>query len=108
MFFYQPKSNYWCTPAILNLVLSLLTIISLAIYNFSLITISLKILYTVVWTWFLNYLCVQGYSSISWFLVLMPFIFAFFILLFFFDLISNSKYSPSTSSNMSPMATVSK
>ena len=34
----------------------------------------LKILYVVFWTWLLNVLCRNGFKSVSWFLVLLPFI----------------------------------
>jgi len=37
-----------------------------------------KILYIGFWTFVLNYICKAGYKSVSWFLVLLPFL-GFFI-----------------------------
>tara|TARA_A100001011_G_C14320287_1_gene850247 strand:+ start:7363 stop:7881 length:519 start_codon:yes stop_codon:yes gene_type:complete len=39
-----------------------------------------KLLYILIWTWLLNMLCNKGFSSVSWFLVLLPFIAMFMIL----------------------------
>ena len=33
-----------------------------------------EILYIIFWTWLLNVLCKNGFKSVSWFLVLLPFI----------------------------------
>lgn len=40
-----------------------------------------KALYIVFWTWVLNLICKDGQSGIAWFLVLLPFIMFFSILL---------------------------
>ena len=86
-----------CKPAYIYFMLSLLSITILAIQNFgqntvycvgcyscnvtSVISIFLsKALYIVFWTWLLNKLCKMGYSSISWFLVLFPFVLYFVII----------------------------
>jgi uncharacterized membrane protein len=36
-----------------------------------------KIIYILFWTWILNLICKDGHTSISWFLVLIPFILLF-------------------------------
>ena len=36
-----------------------------------------KSIYILVWTWILNKLCSSGYSTVSWLLVLFPFILMF-------------------------------
>jgi hypothetical protein len=41
----------------------------------SMMTVVVKTMFVLLWTWFLNFLCSKGYSGISWFLVLLPFIF---------------------------------
>jgi hypothetical protein len=33
-----------------------------------------QILYVSFWTWFLNYLCKKGLKTLSWFIVLIPFL----------------------------------
>lgn len=40
------------------------------------------ILYVILWTFALNLLCKLGYTGISWFIVLLPFILAVLILTF--------------------------
>jgi hypothetical protein len=41
-----------------------------------------KLIYIFFWTWILNLMCKDGHSEISWFLVLLPFILYFLILVF--------------------------
>lgn len=44
----------------------------------------LKAVYIVFWTWILNIMCNRGYTSIAWFLAILPFIgFAFAIMMLF-------------------------
>lgn len=72
-----------CPPALLYLVLGALSLAYMAtILPFSANLI--KLLFILVWTWFLNFLCLKGYSIVSWVLVLLPFIFivVMFILAF--------------------------
>lgn len=40
-----------------------------------------KILYVLFWTWILNLICKDGHTGISWFLVLIPFILLFSVVL---------------------------
>jgi hypothetical protein len=89
-----------CTPASLYLVLSVIALIvmffqnigsenvyCLGIYECTVSSVSLifiiKILYILFWTWVLNLICRAGYSGVSWFLVLFPFV-LFFILIAIF------------------------
>ena len=63
-----------CTPAKIYFTLAVLSII---ISFFSGVHFSLLIsnlIVTFIWTYFLAFLCRKGYKSISWFLVLAPFI----------------------------------
>ena len=41
----------------------------------------IKIIYILFWTWILNLICKDGYTSVSWFLVLIPFILLFAVVL---------------------------
>jgi len=89
-----------CTPASLYLVLSVIALAvmffqnignenmyCLGVYQCDVSSVSLifiiKILYILFWTWVLNLICRAGYSSVSWFLVLLPFV-LFFILIAMF------------------------
>jgi hypothetical protein len=69
-----------CTPALIYLILSAITILVIFIQQFSVLTIFLKVSFVVVWTWVLNYLCAKGYSGISWIMVLLPYIVMFGVL----------------------------
>jgi len=66
--------SHICTPAMLYLVLSIITILGAMMTDFSVISILVKAIFVLIWTWFLNFLCSKGYGGISWFLVLLPFI----------------------------------
>lgn len=63
-----------CTPAMVYLVLSIISIILIIFKGMSASTVLVKGLFILAWTWFLNYLCVKGHTGISWFLVLLPFL----------------------------------
>lgn len=41
-----------------------------------------NVLFTLFWTWVLNRLCSAGYTKVSWFLVLFPYLFLFIALIF--------------------------
>ena len=66
--------SHICTPAMLYLILSILAILGAMMTDFSVMSILLKAIFVLIWTWFLNFLCSKGYGGISWFLVLLPFI----------------------------------
>jgi len=84
-----------CTPAYVYLVMSVLAMIILMVQNggntnkysvgcfhcnvpSTMMVFIAKILYIGFWTFVLNYICKAGYKSVSWFLVLLPFL-GFFI-----------------------------
>ena len=63
-----------CTPALIYAVAALISLAVAFFKRFELISLLSKGLFIAVWTWFLNYLCSKGYKTISWVLVLLPFI----------------------------------
>jgi len=69
-----------CAPALLYLILSILGLFYVS-QMISGALILVKILFVCLWTWFLNFLCSKGYSSVSWGLVLLPFVLLFLIIL---------------------------
>ena len=91
--------NKMCLPAQLYLGISILSILALLFQNIgqnnvycigsyesrlpcsNMTVFIFKILYVIVFTWILQKLCAKGYKSISWLLVLLPFIFMFFLLM---------------------------
>lgn len=81
-----------CSPAIVYLAISLFTIIMMFYQNYrnldvyclgefsckpqlSVYTILIiELIVVLFWTWILNIICSGGYTSVAWFLVLLPYI----------------------------------
>ena len=63
-----------CTPAMVYLVLAAISVVIGFLRRFQVISLIVKMIFVVAWTWFLNFLCTKGYKAISWFLVLLPFL----------------------------------
>ena len=82
----------YCTPAQLYLILGAIGIISAAVNKFSVETLLTKALFLVVWAWVLNWLCSKGFTAISWILVLLPFIMAFFTYFVVKDVVRKGVY----------------
>lgn len=74
------KYNYFnlCTPALIYAIYSAIQIILDLFHHFYVVTIS-KIIVAIIFTYLLNLLCSMGLSIVSWFLILIPFIFTLFI-----------------------------
>jgi hypothetical protein len=75
----------YCTPAQLYLILGAIGILGTFIKNYSVETLLTEALFLVIWAWVLNWLCSKGFKSISWVLVLLPFILVLFTFLFIKD-----------------------
>ena len=63
-----------CVPAMLYLLLSIITILMGFHEQFQLGIFVVKLIWMVVWVYILNLLCSKGYTTVSWVLVLLPFI----------------------------------
>lgn len=63
-----------CSPAFFYFVMSAISIIVLAVNHVPLVYLLLKVVFSGAWTWALNFLCNKGYKTVSWFLVISPFI----------------------------------
>lgn len=89
-----------CTPAYFYLILSSIFLVISSIQNYgnvdtyclgqmsctvpnTLLIFLLKVIYVLFWTWILNLICGAGYSGVSWFLVLLPFILLFLLIIVF-------------------------
>ena len=86
-----------CTPALVYLAISFFSVFFLLLqysYGNTLIDIGLtpytvaiiftiKILYVLFWTWLLNLICRSGYGTVSWVLVLLPFVLFFLLCMSF-------------------------
>ena len=80
-----------CAPALLYLILGILSIFILIQKDVDSTSIFIKLFFVIIWTWFLNFLCKNGYETISWILVLLPFILLIVFLLFLFKLLKDKK-----------------
>lgn len=87
-----------CTPAQIYLGMSLLTFLGILTQNYgsndtytigtysvhlqhnNTMYFMFKLLYIVTWTFILQRLCKGGYSNISWFLVLLPYLLLFVLI----------------------------
>lgn len=90
-----------CTPAHVYFLLSLVSLLIMAFQNLgnvnkycvgnyecsvtsTLGVFAVKMLYVVFWTWVLNTLCRAGYTRLSWFIFLLPFISMFVLIALMF------------------------
>ena len=87
-----------CTPSMLYFVISLVALIIMGIQNLSgnselfclgdykcnvgnkLVIFVLNAIYILFWTFILDLMCKAGYTELSWFIVLIPFILFFLFL----------------------------
>lgn len=110
-----------CTPATIYLVLSAIGIILIAFQNYGMSPnmycvgnvrcpvqttapiFIMKILYVAFWTFILNALCSYGYNQLAWFLLLLPFILFFIMILMVGTLLNKRTTSiPSMPSSEAP------
>jgi hypothetical protein len=77
-----------CTPAKIYFSLAILSIL-LGLFNgFHIVAILTKLFFALLWTYILSWLCKMGFKNLSWFLVLLPFLFIFLV---FFGIMKNIK-----------------
>ncbi len=101
-----------CTPALIYFVLSAFAIVLMAMQNINdtsvycvgsyscqgtnnMVLFAFKIIYVIFWTWLLNVLCQSGYETVSWVLVILPFVLMFiFVAMVFASHVPVNKYNP--------------
>lgn len=63
-----------CTPAKIYFVLAILAVL-MALYNrVSIGAVFVKLVFALIWTYILSWLCKKGMSGLAWFLVLLPYV----------------------------------
>ena len=70
-----------CNPAMLYLILSIIVILMGLSAQVQVGVFVVKLIWMVVWVYILNLLCSKGYTTVSWVLVLLPFILIAFMAL---------------------------
>ena len=63
-----------CTPAKIYFAIAVLATIYALFNGFPLMYAFWKLVFAFIWTFVLGWLCSKGFTSISWFLVLLPYI----------------------------------
>jgi len=71
----------FCTPAKLYFAIAIISCIFALFNNVTFLAIFMKLIFAFVWTYILNWICSKGYKTISWVLVLLPYIIILFAML---------------------------
>jgi hypothetical protein len=94
---FPKKVKELCAPAMLYFLISIIAFVISLIQNLghndsyhvgdfscrvpnTLLIFIVKLIYILFWTWILNLICKDGYTFISWLLILFPFILLFVIM----------------------------
>jgi hypothetical protein len=79
-----------CTPAMIYFVIAFISVLlGLSMVKASILSIFGKLIFVLLWTWFLNFLCNKNLTGVAWFLVLLPFVLMFLIIVFAADVFFN-------------------
>ena len=82
------KFNQLCNPAKLYFALVIISIIVGLFSGFQFMAVLIKLIFAFVWTMVLNWLCKKGWKTLSWILVLLPFL---FIIILYFGMVRMNK-----------------
>jgi hypothetical protein len=74
-----------CVPAITYFVLACLSILIGIMSSISTGSLVAKGIYTILWTWILDFLCRKGFEPLSWVLVILPFVVVFGVVALVFE-----------------------
>ena len=66
-----------CSPAKIYLVVSLFACVMALMHDAPFMMVGIKVVFALIWTCILSWLCKKGFASISWVLILLPFIVIF-------------------------------
>ena len=70
----------YCTPALIYLVISVITLVIGAFNQFNILSFIINGIFILLWSWFLNFLCSKGFTIVSWILVVLPILASVFLL----------------------------
>jgi hypothetical protein len=63
-----------CTPAKIYFAIAVVASIIALVNGVGIVAVFLKLVFAFIWTYILGWLCNKGYKTISWVLVLLPYI----------------------------------
>ena len=66
--------RYLCTPAKIYFAIAVIASVFALLNGAALMAIFMKLVFAFAWTFFLGWLCKKGMKTLSWFLVLLPYI----------------------------------
>ena len=78
--------NELCSPAKLYFVLSVIACIAALVNGLKIMQVAINLIIAFAWTAVLSWICGKGFTGVSWFLVLVPYI---VMLLVFFKLMKD-------------------
>ena len=96
----QFQFKKYCSPAQLYLVLAAIGLILGFFQNFKIITLIVHSAFVILFGFLLNLLCKKGYTSISWVIVALPFV--FFLCSYFLALDASDKKDEEFVEGMTP------
>ena len=70
----NPDFSKLCTPAKLYFAIAVIACIIALFSGIGIVSVFVKLVFAFIWTYILSWLCGKGYQSVSWFLVLLPYI----------------------------------
>ena len=86
-----------CTPAMVYFGLACISIL-FGVMHLSARSLVAKGIYALIWTWLLNFICEKGYTTVSWFLVILPFVMMFGMVALVLDMVTPSHTTQQTQS----------
>ena len=64
-----------CTPAKIYFAIAVIASVFALFSGVGVMMVAMKLFFAFIWTFVLGWLCDQGFQTLSWFLVLLPYIF---------------------------------
>jgi hypothetical protein len=64
-----------CTPAKIYFAIAVIASVFALFSGVGVMMVAMKLFFAFIWTFVLGWLCDQGFKTLSWFLVLLPYIF---------------------------------
>jgi hypothetical protein len=75
-----------CTPAKIYFAIAVIASIVALFNRVSVLAVFFKLVFAFIWTFILGWLCKKGFTAVSWFLVLLPYIIMLFAFIGFMRL----------------------
>jgi hypothetical protein len=70
----NPSFRELCTPAKIYFAIAVIASVFSLFNGIGIIAVGLNLMFAFIWTFVLGWLCKKGFTNISWFLVLLPYI----------------------------------